>query len=90
MQPQGGFTGELSPDAVRTAIDLALYEKYERTMQPQYLSADNSMFFKDISDSMNGISIIVEEDSNVGEYDAIGEQEEIPNSDTFIANKKTL
>ena len=90
MQPQGGFTGELSPDAVRTAIDLALYEKYERTMQPQYLSADNSMFFKDISDSMNGISIIVEEDSNVGEYDAIGEQEEIPNSDTFIANKKTI
>lgn len=88
MNPQGGHTGELSPDAVRTSIDAVLYEYYEREMQPQYLNAVNDLFFK--QGETVGVSFIWDEDSNVGEFDEVGEQEEITNTDTFIANKTTV
>jgi len=88
MNPQGGHTGGLSPDAVRTSIDAVLYETYEREMQPQYLNATNTLFFKQ-GDTV-GISFIWDEDSNVGEFEELGEQEEITNTDTFIGNKTTV
>lgn len=88
MNPQGGFTGALSPDAVRTSIDGVMYERYQREMQPQYLNATNELFFKQ-GDTV-GTSFIWDEDSNVGEFDKTGEQEEVTYSETLIGNKKTV
>jgi len=88
MNPQGGHTGNLSPDAVKTAIDAAMYEKFSRTMQPGYISASDSFFFKQ-SGTDGKTAFIWDEDSNVGEFQETGEQEEILNSDTFIGNQKT-
>lgn len=87
MNPKGGFTGELSPDAVQTAIDAALYEKYGRTMQPGYLAATDEYFYK--QDNTDKVAFIWDEDSNVGEFDQTGEQEDILNSDSFVGNTKT-
>ena len=87
MNPKGGFTGELSPDAVQTAIDAAMYEKYGREMQPGYLKATDDYFFK--QDETDKVAFIWDEDSNVGEFQETGEQEDILNSDTFVGNQKT-
>lgn len=87
MNETGGFTGQLSPDAVKTGIDAVLYERFTRTMQPQYLSASDEMFFK--QDTTDLVAFIWDEDSNVGEFDATAEQEEIKNTDSFIGNTKT-
>lgn len=87
MTPTGGHTGQLSPDAVHTAIDGVMWEKYSRTQQPGYLSAGNEFFFK--QGNTVGDAFIWDEDSNVGEFQETGEQEEILPSDTFIGNKKT-
>jgi hypothetical protein len=85
--PTGGHTGQLSPDAVKTGIDAVMYERFQRSMQPQYLSASDEMFFK--QDTTDLVAFIWDEDSNVGEFDETAEQEEITNTDTFIGNTKT-
>ena len=87
MNGTGGHTGQLSPDAVKTGIDAVLYERFTRTMQPQYLSASDSMFFK--QDDTQMVAFIWDEDSNVGEFEETDEQGEILNTDTFIGNTKT-
>lgn len=87
MNQTGGHTGQLSPDAVKTGIDAVMYERFTRDMQPNYLSASDSMFFK--QDSTDLVAFIWDEDSNVGEFDATGEQEDILSTDTFIGNTKT-
>lgn len=87
MHPTGGHTGELSPDAVQTAIDAALFETYEREKQPAYLKATDEFFFK--QDRTDSLAFIWDEDSNVGEFEQTGEQEEIVNTDTFVGNTKT-
>lgn len=87
MNATGGHTGQLSPDAVKTGIDAVMYERFSRTMQPQYLSASDEMFFK--QDTTDMVAFIWDEDSNVGEFDETGEQEEILNTDTFVGNQKT-
>ena len=84
----GGHTGELSEDSVRTSIDGVMYERFDRDEQPQYLSADDAMFFR--QGSTVGVSFIYDEDSNVGECQETGEQEEILKTDTFIGNKTTV
>ena len=83
----GGFTGVMSPDAVQTEIDAVMYERYNRTQQPQYLSASDELFFK--QGPLDTLSFIWDEDSNVGAFQKTAEQEEILASDTFIGNTKT-
>lgn len=83
----GGHSGQLSPDAVKTGIDAVLYERFTRDMQPNYLSASDEMFFK--QDTTDLVAFIWDEDSNVGEFDATAEQEDILSTDTFIGNTKT-
>lgn len=83
----GGFTTQLSPDACQTAIDAAMYEEFDRAQQPAYLSAENGMFFK--QDTTDKIAFIWDEDSNVGEFQQTGEQEEILDTDSFVGNQKT-
>lgn len=87
MNQTGGFNGQLSPDAVKTGIDAVMYERFTRTLQPNYLSASDEMFFK--QDSTDLVAFIWDEDSNVGEFDETGEQEDILSTDTFIGNTKT-
>lgn len=87
MQPTGGHTGELSPDAVLTGIDAVMWEEYTREQQPQYLRATDDFFFK--QGETVGIGFIWDEDSNVGAFEATSEQEELVNTDTFIGNQTT-
>ena len=88
MNPSGGFTAGLSPDATKTAIDAVMYEEYTREQQPGYLQAGNDFFFKQ-SDTGGKTAFIWDEDSNVGAFQQTAEQEEIGNTDTFIGNQKT-
>ena len=83
----GGFTAELSPDAVQTAIDGVMWENYDRERQKQYLSARDEMFFK--TAGINTMAFIYDEDSNVGMFEEVGEQGEIPRTDTRIGNQAT-
>lgn len=83
----GGHTTQLSPDACKVAINGVMWEEYTRTQQPGYLSANDELFFK--QDTLDEIAFIWDEDSNVGEFQQTGEQEEILNTDTFIGNQKT-
>ena len=87
MNPQGGHTSQLSPDACQTEIDAVLWEKYQRLQQPGYLSAQDEWFFKQTS--INMMAYTWDEDSNVGGFDETDEQEEIVDTDTFIGNTKT-
>lgn len=87
MNPQGGLTGELSPDAVQTEIDGVAFETYQREQQPGYLSSRDSFFFKQSSSEL--MAYTWDEDSNVGAFDETDEQEEITNTDTIIGNTKT-
>lgn len=77
----------LSPDDCQTGIDAVMYEEYTRTEQPGYLSVQNDFFFK--QSTTDSMAFIWDEDSNVGEFQITGEQEEILNSDTRIGNTTT-
>lgn len=87
MTPQGGHTYALSPDACETAIDGVAWEKYQRKEQPQYLSASDEWFFHQ-GGTEGKLSWSWDEDSNVGGFDEMAEQEEFVDSDTFIGNTK--
>lgn len=87
MNPQGGHTFGLSPDSCQTEIDGVAWEKYQRKQQPGYLSAMDEFFFKQSSSEL--LAHTWDEDSNVGGFDEIDEQETIPDTDTFIGNTKT-
>ncbi len=87
MNPTGGHTFGLSPDACKTAIDGVMYENYTREQQPGYLRATDSLFFK--QDTTDKLAFVWDEDSNVGTFQKTGEQEEILNTDTRIGNTKT-
>lgn len=87
MFPSGGHTYGLSPSAAQTAIDEAMFEEYTREQQPAYLRASDEFFFK--QDTTEKLAFIWEEDQGVSNYQATGEQEEILNSDTRLANQKT-
>ena len=83
----GGFTANLSPDAVQTAIDGVMWEEYDREAQPSYLSAQAEMFFK--TSGIDTLKFVYDEDSNVGMFEETGEQEEIRRTDTRIGNQTT-
>lgn len=87
MQPTGGHTSLLSPDACQTAIDAVMYEKYDREEQPDVLSCRNSMFFK--QDTTDSMAFIWDEDSNVGAFQKTEEQEEVLSTNTVIGNQKS-
>lgn len=83
----GGHTTLLSPDDAQVAIDEVMYEEFTRTAVPGYLSAQDAWFFK--TDPIDTIAFIYDEDSNVGEFEEAGEQEEIISTSTRIGNQKT-
>ena len=87
MNPVGGHTYGLSPDACQTEIDGVAWEKYQRTLVPQYLSAQDEWFFKQSTDDK--LAYTWDEDSNVGAFLETDEQETIEDTDTFIGNTKT-
>ena len=87
MSFTGGHTAQLSPDDTQTAIDKVMYEEFTRTELPGYLSAQDAFFFK--TDSIDSMAFIYDEDSNVGEFNETGEQEEIVSTSTRIGNTKT-
>lgn len=87
MNLTGGFTGAMSPDAVKAGINAVMYENYGREQQPSYLSASDDFWFK--QDTTDEVAFVWDEDSNVGEFEETAEQEEIQNTDSFIGNTKT-
>jgi hypothetical protein len=87
MNPQGGHTAALSPDAVQTEIDGVAYETYQRAQQLEYVSAQDETFFKQSTSDL--LAYTWDEDSNVGGFDEMDEQEEFADTDTFIGNTKT-
>ncbi len=87
MNPSGGHTYNLSPDACQTEIDGVAWDTYQRTEQPSYLSANDSFYFKQSSEPL--LAYTWDEDSNLGAFLETDEQEEITNDDTFIGNTKT-
>jgi len=85
----GGHTGGQSPDAVQTAIDAVFYEtEAERSSQPSYIGATNSVFFK--QSSIDQRAFIFDEDAGVPDVAEVAEQAEVPTVNTFIGNKKTI
>ena len=87
MAYTGGHTSLLSPDDCQTAIDEVMYEEFTRTAQPGYLSAQDGWFFK--QSTTDSMAFIYDEDSNVGEFEETGEQEEVVSTSTRIGNTKT-
>ena len=87
MAYTGGSTSALSPDDCQTAIDEVMYEEFTAEQVPAYLSAQDGFFFK--TDSIDSMAFIYDEDSNVGEFEETGEQEEIVSTSTRIGNTKT-
>lgn len=83
----GGHTKGLSADAVQTAIDGVLYERFEREAQPSYFGVRNSEFFRQSNTDMQ--AFIYDEDSNVGQFNETAEQEVITTDDTFIGRQTT-
>lgn len=88
MNPTGGHTTGLSPDAFQKAINGVVYEEYMRDQQPDYLSARDPFFFK--QSQADEMVYIWDEDSNVGGFNEVGEQEDLPSDDTFIGNTKSV
>lgn len=87
MQPTGGHTANLSPDDTQTAIDEVMYEEFTRDQLPGRLSAQDGWFFK--TSPTESMAFIYDEDSNVGEFEETGEQEEVISSSTRVGNQKT-
>jgi len=87
MNPNGGFTGGLSPDAVQTELDAALWESYTRTEVPQYLAASDSFFFH--QSSTDKLAFVWAEDQGIPNFQLTEEQEEILNTDSSVTNATT-
>ncbi len=85
MNPSGGHTTLLSPDATQTAIDAVAYEVYEREEQPAVLSSRNEVFFN--QKTMNSMAWIWDEYSGVPNIEVVDEQEVVPTVNVFIGNQ---
>lgn len=89
MQPVGGHTGGLSPDAVQTEIDAIIFDtEAERSNQPSYVGATSGTFFQQGTTDLR--KFIWDEDSAVPNLDESGEQELVKTVDTFIGNTKEV
>ena len=87
MEITGGHTSNLSPDDTQTAIDEVMYEEFTRAEVPGWLTAQDPWFFK--TSPTESMAFIYDEDSNVGEFEETGEQEEVISTSTRIGNQKT-
>lgn len=89
MNPVGGHTGGLSPDAVQTEIDAIIFDtEAERSNQPSYVGATSGTFFQQGSTDLR--KFIWDEDAAVPNVDESGEQEIVKTVDTFIGNTKEV
>lgn len=89
MQPTGGHTGGLSPDAVQTEIDAIIFStEAERSMQPSYVGATNGTFFQ--QDTTDLRKFIFDEDGAVPNLDEADEQTDIKVVNTMIGNTKEI
>lgn len=86
MNLSGGFNAELSPDAVHTAIDDAMYERFNAQEQPEYLSASDAFFFK--QGNTVGNAFIVDADAGIPEFDEYDELQDIDSTQTWLGNQK--
>ena len=85
--PTGGLTTTLSPDAASTAIDTVAWERFEERQLPDYLTAQDDLFFNQLA--MTGITHIWDEYSGVPNPEETGEQEEVKTVDVFIGNQQS-
>lgn len=86
MNPVGGHTTELSPDATQTAIDSVAYEEYNQEGQPAELSPTDAAFFKQERFTSN--AHIWDEYSGIPNTEEHAEQEIVKTIDVFIGNQK--
>lgn len=87
MDAIGGHTANLSSDDTQTAIDKVMFEEFTRAEVPGWLTAQDPWFFK--TSPTESMAFIYDEDSNVGEFEETGEQEEVISTSTRIGNQKT-
>lgn len=87
MQPTGGHTVNLSPDATQTAIDGVAYEVYNQNDQPAVLSHTDPTFFKQEDFTSN--AHIWDEYSGIPNTAEHQEQEVVKTVDVFVGNQKT-
>jgi hypothetical protein len=64
-----------------------MYEEYTREMQPGYLSARDSFFFK--QDTTDKVAYVWDEDAGIPNLQETGEQEDIKSVDSRVGNQKT-
>ena len=87
MNPIGGHTTTLSPDATQTAIDGVAYEVYNQEGQPASLEATDTTFFKQEDFTSN--AHIWDEYSGIPNIAEHQEQEIVKTVDVFLGNQKT-
>jgi len=86
MNPTGGHTTELSPDATQTAIDSVAYEEYNQEGQPAELGVSDEAFFKQERFTSN--AHIWDEYSGIPNIEEHQEQEIVKTVDVFLGNQK--
>lgn len=86
MNPTGGHTTTLSPDATQTAIDSVAYEVYQQEGQPALLSVNDESFFRQERFTSN--AHIWDEYSGIPNTEEHAEQEVVKTVDVFIGNQK--
>lgn len=74
-------------NAVQTRLDNVMYSEYDREEQPDALSCRNPVFFKQMT--IDRRARVYEEDSNVGEFDELQEDEKMRNTNTRLDNLTT-
>ena len=82
-----GTSSGRMPNVVQTRLDNVLFGEFDRTEQPDELSARNGTFFKQMS--IDRKARVYEEDSNVGEFEELQEDEVLRDTDTQTANLTT-
>src|SRR3990167_7368181 len=87
MNPTGGHTTSLSPDATQTAIDAVAFEQYNQAGQPSELEATDPTFFKQEDFTSN--AHIWDEYSGIPNIEEHAEQEVVKTVDVFLGNQKT-
>lgn len=85
MNPVGGHTTLLSPDACQAGIDSVAFEVYEREEQPAALTSRNATFFN--LKTTDSIAHIWDEYSGVPNIETVDEQENVPTVNVFIGNQ---
>ena len=85
MNPTGGHTTELSPDACETAIDAVARERYDRMGQPSALTVMDPTFFR--QEVFNSNAHIWDEYSGIPILEEHQEQEIVKTIDVFLGNQ---